>query len=93
MATRRKLNATDSGSTWLALCGVEVLITKRKTKETPHRPPCGCLRGFSNSETCHHCACVLCAKERARYHRSIAAGGLLGAQRKKRHGNRAPKTA
>lgn len=49
----------------LYLCGADVLLSKRATRETPYRHPCKCSKLRSSDPTCHRCSCVPCAAARA----------------------------
>jgi len=65
-----------------ARCGVEMTVSRVRTAETPYRPLCRCQRIWQSVPVCHRCACVECAKLRADFAKSIAAGGLLGETRR-----------
>lgn len=63
-------------------CGVEMTVSRVRTAETPYRPLCRCQRIWQSDPVCHRCACPACAKARAEFLKSVAAGGLLGETRR-----------
>lgn len=66
-----------------AYCGVEITWSNTRSPETPYRSTCRCMRGWRSAPVCHRCSCTACAKKRAEWDEYLAAGGLLGEQRRK----------
>ncbi len=68
------------------LCGLEITRDWKKSKKTPHRHKCRCMRAWSSEPVCHRCSCVKCADARAKWDAHIAAGGIAGEESRRRAG-------
>lgn len=68
------------------LCGLELTRDWKKTKLTPYKHPCRCMRAYSSDPVCHRCSCVACTKRRAEWDAYIKAGGVAGEERRRREG-------
>lgn len=67
MKARRALSTAQKLLGERTPCGAELTLCKLKTRATPYWHGCRCSKLWSSDAVCHRCACVACAKLRAKW--------------------------